>query len=181
MKIYKNITLKIKSTLHTITTFYINALNNRDKTYNLILERIVFSPKHNQKIPIIRLLNSNDYIVETAAAILQHEQYKYHLHPDNLLKIYQLADEIKNKHKLNIIQEDLLGEIYLSNGDNVNIYKSNLDNQDLNKLFSLPQIDVARLLESHGFYKGRKIATEIAELKAQKLPAKRLQFKIITQ
>lgn len=161
----RNIISLVYSKLKSLINFYINALKDIDKEYNLVLEHIIFSPKYQQKVPVIRLIGSSGYLIETADNILKYDKYKCHLHPDDLLKINELNSELKSQNQNKLIQEDISGEIYLDNGDIVNIYKPNLDELDLNKLFSLPQVDIARLLESRGFKKGRKISTEIAELK----------------
>lgn len=179
MKIYNNLINNIKLTLQSLIRFYINAIKDIDKEYNLILEDIIFSPKYNQKIPVIRLIGSGGYIIETAQSIINHSEYKCHLHPDDLLTIHKLFEEIKNENKLHLIREDLSGEIYFSNGDSINIYKADLNTSDLNKIFSMPQADAAKLLELRGFHKGRKISLEIAELKAQRVSIKRKNFKIV--
>lgn len=154
----------IYTKLKSLVNFYTNALKDIDKEYNLILEKIIFSPKYNQKVPIIRLIGSGGYIIETAANILKYDKYKCHLHPDDLIKINNLYQEIKN-NSTSIIEEDINGEIYLSDKNIINIYTPDLDNLDLDKLFSLPKKDIARLLESRGFKKGRSISREIEELK----------------
>ncbi len=168
---------KIKKIITKLVHFYINALKDIDKEYNLILENIIFSPKHNQKVPLLRLIGSGGYIIETADNILKHEKYKCHLHPDDLLRVNKLAED--NRNSTIIVQQDLSGEIYLSNGDQINIFKQEFSAMDLNKLFSLPKEDITQLLQQRGLKQGREISNEIALIKNELVHNRRKNLTII--
>ena len=157
--------------------FYSEALKNINQQYNLILEKIIYSPKYNQKVPLLRLTGSGGYLIETAANILKYDRFKCHLHPNDLIQIYKLYEELNNNSQ--ILHEDLSGEIYFSDGDSINIYQAELDNQTLDRLFSLSKPEIARLLESRGFKKGREVSQEIANLKAELVKTNRSNLKVI--
>lgn len=176
-----NIIKFINKNLKKIIQFYIDAFKNIDKEYNLVLENIVFSPKYNQKVPILRLLGSSGYIIETAENILNNDNYKHHLHPNDLLKINQLNQSQNSNPNLKIKAHNLNGEILLSDGDSFNIFKVDLDDIDINKLFSLPKEDVIKLLEQRGFHRGRAIAKEINQIKNKALIDRRKSFFIVKQ
>lgn len=168
---------RIKQLILKAITFYKNAFKDIDKEYNLVLENIIFSPKYRQKVPLLRLIGSGGYIIETAENIIKYEKYKCHLHPDDLLKVNKLAEE--NRNDITIIQQDISGEIFLSNGECINIFKPNFDDNELEKLFSLPKEDVTKLLQQRGFKQGREITQEIAEIKNELIKNRRQNLKVI--
>lgn len=164
MSIVKKLRAKIKD----FVSFYIKALQNIDQEYNLVLENIIFSPKYQQQVPILRLLGSGGYIIEPAINILKHSSYKYHLHPDDLLKINELSATNILSQNTSITQQDISGDIILSNGETLNIHQNNLSKSDLDKLFSLPQEDIVKLIEQRGLQLGRKVSLDINHLKQAK-------------
>lgn len=176
MSLYQK-TLRV---IKKLIKFYIAALKDIDKEYNLVLENIIFLPKYNREVPIIRLIGSSCYIIEPAEAIIQNSKYKLRLHPDDLLKINKLAHEQQKDSNVKITRQDITGDIYLSNGEVINIHKHDLDKLDLDKIFSLPEQDILALLEQRGFNKGRAISQEITELKNKKAIKQRGKLKLIS-
>lgn len=108
---------------------------------------------------------------------MKHEKYKCHLHPDDLLRVNKLAED--NRNSTIIVQQDLSGEIYLSNGDQINIFKQEFSAMDLNKLFSLPKEDITQLLQQRGLKQGREISNEIALIKNELVHNRRKNLTII--
>ena len=122
---------------------------------------------------------------------MQTEQYYIQLHPNHLLTISKLLTGSNNKKQANnkfntkyIAYENITGEVYIAENnstevDSINIFKENLDSMDIDKIFTLPEADIARLLETRGFKKARDISKEITKIKTDKINKKRSVIKII--
>lgn len=167
---------KIKSKISNIINFILKSNLNIDKEYSLVLENIIYSPKHKQKVALLRVAMNNAYLLHTAEDILNSNNIKLHLHPNDLLEINNLNLEINYKNNNSamnssyIKQENYDGQICISklescNNYNFNLYKDDLSDVDLNKLFTLSKKEIARLLEARGFHKAIEIKKQITTLK----------------